>query len=183
MEISAVLYTSEDICHWMEQYLPSLIKNSPYFLLVSCDSTVCSLWKISGGRKGERSPPPSDNTLRWPVFDGLVALRSASTGVSDGGTVTAEVKQRERGKSGDWLKGRNHVAIHCLVLIGDPWGRLQVSSDWMVNKRDASDWRGCIHQCLLRWWLGEQPPDGVLIGRVNRKRKQRRSQGGQRSSL
>lgn len=127
--VPAVLYTSEDICHRMEQYLPSLIKTGPYFLLVSCDSTVCSLWKISGGRKGESSPPPSDNTLRWPVFVGLVALRPASTGVSDGGTVTAEVKQRQKG--GDWLKGQNHVAIHYLVLICDPWGRLQVS-DWMV---------------------------------------------------
>lgn len=91
--ICAVLFTAENICHWLEQSLSSLIKNGPYFLLVSCDCTVCSLWNISGGRKGGGSPPPSDKTLWWPVFVGLVAWHPVSTGISNGRTVRGQTER------------------------------------------------------------------------------------------
>lgn len=163
-----------------------MIKSGPYFLLVSCDSTVCSLWKICGGRKEEGFPPPSDMTLRWPDFVGLVSWSPVSIGVSDGGTVTAEGKQKDW--CSDWLTGLSHLATHWLVLICDPRGMLQVSSDLMVcyYNSSASDWRGLIHQCLQQWQLGGQQSEGVLTGQMNRKRKwgwRQRGLGGRRSSL
>lgn len=68
-----------------------LKKRVPYFLLLSCDSTVCNLWKISGGMKGGGALPSSDMTLRSLLIVGLLSL-SESIGVSAGATGAAEGK-------------------------------------------------------------------------------------------
>lgn len=127
----------------------SLMKTSLYFLLVSCEASACSLWKTSGGRKGEGSSASSDNGLLRPLTLGLEDLWSVATGAPPAGTVTA-VKQRPRTQAKDTM--RWHCAAGHSWLV-TPGSNLAVT-DQCVYRRDASDWRRTYSPVSAVWEAG-----------------------------
>lgn len=140
-------------------------KKVPYFLLMSCDSTVCNLWKISGGMKGG-TLPSSDMTLRSLVIVGPASL---STGVSDGATEAAEEKTDPMTGLQDKITWA-HIGQFWFVTPGADSNFTKA-----VSSRRALFTRGCSSCCrediqvngfwLARgrgrcWWHGGSPVKG-----------------------
>lgn len=183
--IPAVLLTSGNLCHWMKQYLFSLIKTG--LLLFASVLWLHCLQSLKDFRRQEGGALPAA-VWQHPAVTGFCWAGCFTLCVS------RQVRERDYDSTGEserhkvviGLKDKNHVVVYWLSLIWERWGRLHLSKLW--KRVIASHWRGNIYQCF--WWpcLWGQLFDGVVIGQVTSRRKQgqrqrQKPQGGQRSFL